>query len=286
MISIFNYLDYRRFLRDYYEARKALGGRSRRPRSKYTLERFAREAGLSCRINIFEIMSGKTRIVEQRIPDFIRAMGLSRREAEYFTALVRYNDAADTEEKFELFEKLRDLGRRRKIRIIAESELEYFSKWYIPVIREVAILYGRGANYRKMAKMIWPEIKPVEVRRAVKLLLKLGFLKKAQGGGYQAADPHVSSGDDVGGLKTYQFNKGVLEQAAMAMVRVPMPEREVSSMVLCVSREGAVQVKKAIQKFQDTISDIVGRDPKSDQVYLANFSLFPVTKLQQGKRKR
>ena len=236
MISIFNYLDYRKFLRDYYEARKALGEKSRQRRSKYTLERCAKEAGLSCRINIFEIMSGKTRIVEERLPDFIRAMGLSRREAEYFEALVHYDDAKDTEEKLELFEKLRALGRKRKIRIIAESELEYFSKWYIPVIREVAVLYGRGDNYRKMAKMIWPQIKPVEVRRTVKLLLKLGFLKKMKGGRYQAADPHVSSGDDIGGLKTYQFNKGVLEQAIAAMVRVPMLEREVSSMVLCVSR--------------------------------------------------
>ena len=98
-ISIYDYLDYRRFLRDAFEEKKnTLQG--------FSYRTFSRSAGIVSPSFLKLVMDGKRNLTPSSIRKFARGFRLKPDEAEYFENLVLYNQAADEEEGEHYFAKL------------------------------------------------------------------------------------------------------------------------------------------------------------------------------------
>jgi uncharacterized protein (TIGR02147 family) len=80
-LSIYDYTDYRRFLADYYAARK-------KNCPSFSYRNFARRASISSSGLYKEIVDGKRGLSRALIVKFARALKLNRRETNYFEAMV------------------------------------------------------------------------------------------------------------------------------------------------------------------------------------------------------
>src|SRR5688572_25383692 len=103
-VHAFAYLDYRAFLRDLYAAKKASG-------TGFSHRAFSRRAGLRSTNYLNLVVQGKRNLTPSGAQSFARGFGLAKQEADYFCALVRFNQAKGADERARAFD---DLGRFRQ----------------------------------------------------------------------------------------------------------------------------------------------------------------------------
>lgn len=99
--DLFNYLDYRHFLRDWLTAAKKHYGFSYRV--------FSRRAGLKSPSLYKMVMDGERDLIEGSLHKFLEGLSLSAKEKEYFATLVLFNQARTEEHKQRYLGKVRAL---------------------------------------------------------------------------------------------------------------------------------------------------------------------------------
>ncbi len=122
--NLFNYFDYRHFLRDWLVSAKKNYGFSYRV--------FSRRAGLKSTSLYKMVMDGDRDLIEGSLHKFLEGLSLSVKEKEYFAALVLYNQAKSQEHKERHLARIRSLRERVKetgeesfrvaLRLSAENE--------------------------------------------------------------------------------------------------------------------------------------------------------------------
>ena len=97
--KIFEYLDYRQFLQDYYQSKKA-------ENSAFSLRAFSDKIGFKAKDFISRVMQGDKNLSAQSIQKIISGLKFGKREAAFFEDLVWFNQAETMEEKNRWFQKL------------------------------------------------------------------------------------------------------------------------------------------------------------------------------------
>ena len=99
MKPILSYLDFREYIRDYYLEKKAQSGFSYRD--------FSKAAGFSSPVFIKLIIEGKTNVTRTSISALCDAMGLRKKDRQYFKSLVLFGQAEDIDSKIKYIEKIK-----------------------------------------------------------------------------------------------------------------------------------------------------------------------------------
>lgn len=272
-ISIFEYEDYRAYLRDLYEHLK-------KTQSCFSYRFFSARAGFRSPNILKLVIEGKRNLSPRSVEKFARALKLKKDEAEFFRALVNLNQARTVEEKGHHAEQLMRLGPFRRMHPIRKDQFEYYALWYNIPIREMLVLPTFSEDARWIAKALVPPVSPQQARRAIDLLLGLGLVKRDEEGRLVQAEAHITTGDEVTSTSVKGYHREMIQKASEAMDRFSAPERDISSVTLALSEEGFKQVKALIQQFRKELLAIAGRGERSPEaVYQINFQLFPLTRV-------
>jgi uncharacterized protein (TIGR02147 family) len=263
------YTDYRKFLSDFYKEHK-------NKKNGFSYRAFLKKADVRSPSFFLEVVKGKRNLSEKALHGFIRGLKLSKNDANYFTALVHYCQSADPQEKLAFLEKMRGFRRRVRQKLVPIDRYSYYMRWYNPVIREQACLLDWKGNYKVLAKSLCPPISPEEAREGVKLLLRLGFLRRDKNNRYSQADPFITTGPEVISEAVRELNRQMAEFGEKAVALFPPTERDISSFVAGVSKQGFELLKEEIQDFKERVKRIVSLDRNVDKVYNLNVQLFPV----------
>jgi hypothetical protein len=102
--SIFSYQDYRKFLGDYYRARKAHD-------AKFSQRFIQREVGVSSAGWFSDILSGRLNLQSPQLLRLAWVLRLKPGEEEYLALLVGFSRAASYEERERLYEQIRLMQR-------------------------------------------------------------------------------------------------------------------------------------------------------------------------------
>ena len=271
MKTIFEYFDYRAFLRDYYALKKS--------KTKYFSYRFfAQKANIKSPVFFKEVAEGKKNLSRGMIENFSMAMQLSEKEATYFKYLVFFDQAKTGKEKQEYYVNLRSMENIKNEKALSANQCDYFSMWYNVVIRELVTLFDFKDNFENLAAAVRPQIKPREAKTSVELLLKLGLIKKKANGAYEQIDTAITAQSGVASLTIRQFNKIMGQHAIAAIEDLPKTERSVSGITIGISSAMYDIINSEIAAFKDRIVTLVSRDEKCDRVYQFNMQLFPMSK--------
>ena len=92
MHSLFEYMNYRDFLRDYYEEKK-------REHSFYSFRLFSQKAGFKSPNFLKLVIDGNRNLSKESVYKFVKALGLNKKESDYFENLVFFNQSESLEEK-------------------------------------------------------------------------------------------------------------------------------------------------------------------------------------------
>ena len=276
MRDVLTYTSYRELIKDYYDAKK-----SENPSFSYQV--FAQRSGFKAKTYLLDIISGKRPLSKKSLLNVATAMGLKKRETDYFETLVNFNNSKSSKEKEYYFERLKSLAGRTGAQKITSNQYDYFSQWYHVAIRELVTMKGFKGNYKTLAKKLNPRITPKQAKDSVQLLLRLGMIQKMASGTFKQKDPQISTGDELYSLAVLKHQQETLKLANEALERIPVENRDISTVTAGISYKCFGVVKQEIQLFRKRLLSIIEEDQGVDVVYQINFQLFPLTRPEENR---
>ncbi len=265
---VYTYLDYRTFLRDYYDFRK---GQNRGFSHRF----FARRAGFSSPSFLKLVIEGKRNLSEEMAERFAEACRLDKAQAAYFCLLVRFDQAKSSEEKQEHYKHLVARRRHQGIGEVETARYAYFSTWYLPAIRELSLREDFQADPAWISQELWPSVPVGKVVEALDTLKTLGLLSHE---GERSDALLLTTAQETGSILIASYHREMLERAAQAIDLIPAAQRDLSALVLCLGDEGLRKLKERMQAFRRELLELSSLESDPQKVVQVNFQLFPLSK--------
>lgn len=275
-LDVFQYLEYRAFLRDWYQAHNQ-GGRS------FSFRAFARRAGLKSPNYMKLVMDGERNLTPVTAEQFAKGLGLEGDPASYFVDLVAFNQASTSSERNKQYARLTSFRGYRQAHKIDLAHAAYHAAWYMPAIREMAASPAMKPDPEWIARRLWPEVTKNEAQRAIETLIALGLLVREEDGTLRQVEELVSTGPEIAGLHIANYHRAMMERAAASIDLVPPADRDISSLTLCVGEDGLRKLKTRVQRFRRELLELSALDDDPVQVVQMNFQLFPLTRPLRGE---
>jgi len=270
MRSIFEYIDYRKFLNDYYTFKKKTS-------RAFSYRYFSSKAGFGSPVFFKLVVEGKRNLSRASIEKFCNALQLTKKESLYFKNLVLFEQAKTADEKQEHYVVLRSIENAVSEKALEIDQYDYFSNWYNIVIRELVSMYNFREDYQLLGKCMSPPISASDAERSVTLLKKLKLIQKRPDGFYDQSDSAITTSGDIGLMAVRQFNKEMVLLAARAIDQLARDKRNISGITIGISPAMYNIIITEIAAFKDRIVSLVHRDQNATGVFQLNVSLFPVS---------
>lgn len=277
MKSVFEFTNYRLYLKEYYEVKKALVG--------FTYRDFSVMTGMNSTSWLLHLIKGTKNLSANSARRIAKALKLGARETDYFLLMVAFTQAKTHEAKDDCFKEMLALKRKLKIARMSDEHYEYYAHWYHPVIRSLVtkvdfIGHSNEPDYGLLSKLLIPAITPAEARKSVKLLENLGMIARGEDGHYKQSHAALTTGDEVVSMQVANYHRQVSRLAESAHERTPREERDISALTLGLGEAEFHAIKARIQAFRKEIMDMAMASKQADRVYQLNFQFFPVGRRQ------
>jgi uncharacterized protein (TIGR02147 family) len=276
VVSIFEFDDYRAFLKAKFEERKRLY-------NFFSHRYFAQKAGFNTPSFLQFVMQGKRNLTLESINKFARGFGLTGRETRYFETLVLFNQANDAEERRRFYETMLQLKTSAQGKVLEKAQYDYYAHWYVPIIREMVSLPDFLLDPRWIQDRLRSKVPVPAIRKAIVLLKDLKIIEQGKDGRWHATDPVVTTGPQVNSIRVANYHRQMMLQAQNVVGTVPADEREIASLTASMSRECFEKIREMIREFKQSLIGKIVNDKTPEQVVQIQFQMFPFLKNTRGK---
>jgi uncharacterized protein (TIGR02147 family) len=271
LVNVFEYTDYRLFLKDAYDAR-------RKANSNFSYRFIASKVGFASPGFFTNVLKGKKDISLKLAHKFAELFKLGRKEKEYFELLVLFNKATGNGEKKEYLDRLLAM-RGSHVKKVEAHQYEYFEKWHYTAVREAMALVPFRGDYRALAALIRPPISIQDARKAVEVLERLGLVKPGPDGVYERTDAVISAGDEISRVLLNAYQVQAMDLAKNALENLPAGTRNFSTLTLSVSGNTYAAMVEELRAFRRRLLEMANNSQDPDRIYQMNFHVFPLTSL-------
>jgi uncharacterized protein (TIGR02147 family) len=274
MPSLYKYLNYREYLRDYFVEQKQF-------QAQLTHRAILKKMRITSTGFLSNVIAGKKNLNEEMGKKLGRIINLARREQRYFGFMVGYTQAKSLEEKKKHLDRLMAM-RKSALTPIVDDQFSVFSQWYYVYIRDMLCFIDFNGDYAALAQRLDPPIKPEEVQTAISELEKMGLIAKDDQGFYRPVKNIITTGDEAHSVQLAHFQLATMDMAKRSLEKHPAPERDISFVTLTLTRDGFAEVKSEVQMFRKKLLLMAEQEEHADRLYQCNIQLFPVTRQENG----
>ena len=267
---LFDYDDFRKFMQDYFDEQKKL-------RAVFSHRFFAAKAGFSSSSYCLNVIRGRFNLTPKSIEKISKAMDFEPLQKEYFEALVQYNQAQQVDERDQAWKQILQIRKQIEFTHITTREQAYFSKWYYPVIRELAADTQWHGDYRVLARSLTPQIATEEARDAVKNLLEWGLLRKLDDGRYVQTSQMLDAAE-IPPIALRQIRREYIQHAIGAVESMPKDERFAAFTTLAMSESSYNYAVEVLEEARKKIIARASNDTNVERVYEMMLVAFPMSK--------
>jgi uncharacterized protein (TIGR02147 family) len=276
MKSVFDYMNFRDYLRDYYTEKKA-------QQSYFSYRLFSEKAGFKSPNFLKLVIDGQRNLTKDSVFKFCKAMRLNKKECDYFENLVFFNQSKTLDEKNAYLANVMKHRNRGDPRRIEQTELSYYSEWYHPVIRELVVAVDFGGDYGKLARALIPSITAQEAERSIKLLSELGFIEPDNKGGFRKASASLTTGSVVKSIGVANYHRLMMTLGEQAIGRFGVSDRDIECLTVGVSEQTYRNMMTRAHEFLMEMLKMAGEDAKNERIVQMNVQVFPLSKLLKCK---
>ncbi|MGL1901327.1 MAG: TIGR02147 family protein [Fibrobacterales bacterium] len=271
--NIYEFLDYREFLRYVYELRNQTS-------QSFTYRSIAQKLNMHHSL-VARIFRGERHISDKSIHEFAKVIGLKKLKRDYFSLLVTYGKSDKPEVIKECFEKMMHL-KPVKVMVVQDSEYRLFKNWYSQAIHGVLEFFPFSGDYRALSQKLSPAITISEAKEGIEVLKNLNFIAEDDDGNWRPVNAHLTSGDRWKSAAIHSYHKEILALASNSLDIHRKDQRDFSSLTISMDSEDVPVIKEILKKTRDTIVKTVGRKDadKSDSVFQLALNFFPMSRLE------
>lgn len=276
MADIFDYDDYRDFIKEYYQEHK-------KRNSLYSFNTLGKMLGLDSS-HAYYIVQKKRNLPVHAVPAAKKMLGLEGRAAQYFDLLLVASRSKSEKTKNEILQKafqLRDVKRH----LLEDNEIKYLSEWWTVVVRALIEVKHGDINVAEIANSLIPPITEEQAQASLDILKSLGFIKPITDKLVKLSDPHITIQGAEKAEAIRSFQSKVMQFAIRSLNEIPPDERDVSTITMAVDSKGFNDIREMIKEFRKQLQIRVDKCGVPDRVMQLNLALFPVAHNKKGKLK-
>jgi uncharacterized protein (TIGR02147 family) len=268
MPNIYEYIDYRKFLRDLIAEKKIAN-------SGYSCRVLASRLGISA-ATLVRILNGKRNLSKKLLPKFVEYLKLRERSAEYLRLLVQLAHVKGPEKKNAIYQKILDF-RSERIKKVLPQHYSIFEDWYIGALRELIDIKGKFINVKSLVDDLRIPITLREAEKAISVLKNSGLIQQKENNNFYATEKLLTTGEKWESIAIQRYQKEMIRLSENALMNFSKDERDISTLTIGLSEDGIYRAKEIIRRARQEILAIA-EETKRQYVYQLNFQFFPLTK--------
>lgn len=277
MKTIYNYTDYRTFLKEYLKMKQAKN-------SSFSLGAWAKRLQMSSTAVLSNIIKGRKNLGKKSLERFNKYFDFDKSEEEYFKNLVNLykvkNDPVLSLATQERLRQMQKLHLNNVLRFLSDEEYSVISNWYYSAIRAMTDLSYFKEDYEWIASMLHFNVTPEEVEQALTHLLDLGLVTRNEEGRLQASDDFVFGSEKASPELARRYQSQILENGKNAIEEVPQDERLLMGATMNIDREKLPQMKQIVHEFWQKYTDLFS-DKSGNQTYQMTIQLYPLSRKKE-----
>ena len=278
MKPIFEYTDYREWIRDAFEDFKK---RKSVVSWRYMAMKLDADPG-----NLLRVSQSKIHLSVNLIKPMAEFFGLDEKETAYWTELVHFGRAKTESEALNHYEKMQML-KGIPLKRLAKKELEFYRHWYYNAIRSIIGICKFKDDYEGLAESCTPAITVEQAKEAVQLLYDLNMISTDRDGFWKVNDTFVSTGGNWRSEAVRAFQKETIRLAGESLERHAPPLRDISTVTMTFNMDDIALIREKIKEFRSELMRLSQEGTGDNTVFQLNIQLFPlgfVKKLQEREK--
>ena len=278
MEPIFEYTDYREWLRDAFDDFKK---RKSVISWRYMAMKLGADPG-----NLLRVSQGKIHLTLSLVQPMAEFFELSEKETAYWTELVYFGRAKTDAEALNHYEKMQML-KGIPLKRLAKKELEFYRHWYYNAIRSIIGICKFKDDYEGLAESCTPAITVEQAKEAVQLLYDLNMISTDRDGFWKVNDTFVSTGGNWRSEAVRSFQKETIRLAGESLERHAPPLRDISTVTMTFNMDDIALIREKIKEFRSELLRLSQEGTGDNTVFQLNVQLFPlgfVKKLQEREK--
>jgi uncharacterized protein (TIGR02147 family) len=278
--QIAQYVDYRVFLKDYYEFKRRTESSALRP---YSYSVFSAAADIRSPNYLKLVIEGQRNLSEQMAVKFARAMKLNKLHAEEFCLLVRYGQERDPQARAKYLQALAEFRFQHQIDAgeVDAKTLELVPSWLTWVLFHLTDQDGVNFKPEALREIIRTQTNVEEIRRSLERLLDAGLLSRNSDDGKIFKQKDLI--DDAQSVPPALIKRlqSELIYLGMESLFVDSPvDREFGAMTAALTEDEFQRMKFELRQLRKKWQKEIAtnrENSKGERVYQLNIQLFPVT---------
>lgn len=275
-----NYLDFRKFLADYYKYRRDLTKNDLRP---YNYAVFSAAANIKSPNYLKLIIEGRRNLSDDMIGKFAKAIGLNKDLSDEFRILVLFGQAMDPAERNMYLKALNEKRVDSKLKSgeIDQKTWEKVPSWISWIIYALIDQKDVKLDTESLRKALREKANIDEIQSALEGLLKSGeIVRDETTGEFKKARSLMESAEEVPVALVRKLQAELMYLGLESLFRDSATDREFGSATLALTQQEFEDLRFQLRKLRKEAQKNIGvkrLSSKGDRVYQLNLQLFPVT---------
>ena len=275
-----DYMDYRRFLSDFFDYKRKITAGEIRP---YSYATFSAGANIKSPNYLKMIIEGRRNLSPDMVQKFAKALGMNKELTEDFDLLVSYGQSMDAANRNMFLKELSEHRVQVKLRTgeIDKKTWEKIPSWAAWVIYAMVDQEGARYDLKSLKDLLRGKAAEDEINLALQSLFNSGEL---------VLDPEtqevkksralIESPEDVPVALVRKLQAELMYLGLESLYQDNATEREFGTLTLSLTKQEFDEVKFKLRQIRKQINkdnSIARMNTKGDRVYQLNIQLFPVT---------
>jgi len=244
---------------------------------RYTRRAFARRGKVNSPNYIGLVIAGKRKLHATWAQGFAFAAKLEGTERTYLDILVQLENTSLSTERDKLLSRLHHLIQDQAIKGLASSQIEIIQQPEAWSIYHLLSIRGPSQDLSWFKNKLRKKMPIDEIRKALKLLIKLDLIKKTETG-YERKNSKIKSPDQLRSAENRIFHRYALAEAREALEEIPIAERNFGSLTIAVGTERTAELQNEVNRFGQMLLEKYGsQHPVAGELFRLNVQLYPLT---------
>lgn len=278
--AIGDYTDFRRYLKDVYNFRRATEGTGLRP---YSYSTFSAAADIKSPNYLKLIIEGRRNLSDDMISRFAKALRLNRAETEEFRVLVQYGQATEPMQRNQHIKVLADIRARKSVESgeISAQSFEKMPTWVGWVLFAMAEQESVSFDIATLQKLIRGKTNTDELQEELKKLLDSGDLvRNFETGEVRKGRDLIEAPQEVPVSVIRKLQAELIYLGIESLFRDNAKEREFGGLTVAMTEDEFQHVRFELRQLRKRLQrdlSVKRKATQGERVYQLNVQLFPLT---------
>ncbi|MBN1984626.1 MAG: TIGR02147 family protein [Chitinivibrionales bacterium] len=272
MSPIYNYLEYRDFLSDYFNEQK-------QRHAFFSYRYFGNKTGLDASF-LVKVLQKQMHLSAKSIPKIAAFLKFSEKESQFFELLISFNKAKKESDIRLYFEKLLSFD-PSNIKTVFADKYTFFSQWYHIAVYELLTFLpaidNDGDIVERIVKRLRPPVTVSEVKKTLALLERLELIHLKSDKTYAVSEKLLTTGQKWESAAITDFQRQMMQLSMESLERFPKKQRDISTVTLSLSQKNFEIMRQRVQTMRTELLKMSEMETNPDRVYQVNIQIFPLS---------